>query len=78
MRRLRGVGAGLLLTTIADAMPDGDVLERRAAAKAFLDEVRSIEEGRLVRREEGVLLPVPKAARIVGRHSVEYRLTDEP
>ena len=80
VRRLAGVSPGLLLSTVAAAMPDGesDVLERRAAAKAFLDEVRSIEEGRLVRREEGVLLPFPKAARIVGRHRVEYRLTDEP
>jgi hypothetical protein len=78
VQRLRGVSPGLLLSTLADAMHDGDVLDRRAAAKAFLDEVRSIEEGRLVRREEGVLLPFPSAARIVGRHRVEYRPTDEP
>ena len=78
VRRLGGVSPGVLLSTLADAMHDGDVLDRRAAARAFLDEVRSIEEGRLVRREDAVLLPFPSAARIVDRHSVQYRLTDEP
>ena len=76
---VRGAPRALLETAIADQMrshegfddPDG-------AAAGFLDELAGIEEGRLVRREEDVLLPFPAAARIVGPHCVEWGMDDEP
>jgi hypothetical protein len=64
---------------IAAAMQHHEGFDRpRLAAARFLDEVAGIEVGRLVRREEGILLPFPLAARITGPGSIEYRDSDEP
>jgi hypothetical protein len=64
---------------IAAAMRHHEGFDRpRLAAGRFLDELAGIEVGRLGRREEGVLLPFPLAARITGRGSIEYRDPDEP
>ena len=63
--------------SVAMQLDDG-IEQPKLAAAALLDEIASIEEGRLVRREEGILLPFPVAAQIAGPHSITYRLTDEP
>lgn len=78
VRRLLGVPPALARMAIAAAMQQHDEFEdpERCAA-AFLDEVAQIEEGRLVRREVDILLPFPRAARIVAPHQVEYHLDDE-
>ncbi|GAA2754368.1 DUF7715 family protein [Amnibacterium kyonggiense] len=79
VRLLRGVSRALVAGEIAAALrQDGEVDDPLRRAIAYLDEVATIEEGRLVRREVHVLLPFPAAARIVAPHEIEYRLDDAP
>ena len=79
VQRLHGVPRALAAAAIASAMAQHDEFEDPdLAAAMFLDEVATIDEGRLVRREEHALLPFPAAARITGPHSIRYHLDDEP
>jgi hypothetical protein len=79
VRRIRAAPRALVEAEIVASMSSHpDVADPEAEARAFLDEVAEIPDGRLVRREEGVLLPFPSAARITAEHHIEYRLTDEP
>jgi hypothetical protein len=77
--RLLTAPRAVLEAAITAAMQNHEGFEHpeRTAAE-FLDEVATFEERRLVRREEGILLPFPLAARITGPHSIGYRLSDEP
>ena len=77
--RMLGAPRSQVEATIAAAMEHHEGFDRpRLAAGRFLDEVAGIEAGRLVRREEGILLPFPLTARITGPGSIEYRYSDEP
>lgn len=77
--RLRGVPRGLAEAEIAAAMAEHEEFTDPAeSAASFLDEVATIEEGRLVRREVHLLMPFPMAARITAPHSIRYGLDDEP
>lgn len=77
--RLMAAPRPMVESVIAAAMQQHEGFDQpRVAAGAFLDELAGIETGRLVRREEGILLPFPLAARITGPGSIEYRDSDEP
>lgn len=79
VRRLRGVPRPAVLAAVEAAMAQHAEFEDPARdAAAFLDEIATIEEDRLVRREEHVLLPFPAAARIAGAGSIAWDLDDEP
>lgn len=75
--RMRDLPRALVEAEVAAAMRRHEgYASADAEAAAWLEEVATIEEGRLVRREEGIVLPFPAAARIEGPHSIAYRLDD--